>query len=130
MKDTTPNIKDKLNMKHTKQFKNRLFYNISSKILTKDEEHILALGLKFTIDSRQMTDNELLANIEEYYKTLCKKYDYINMLKYTIEESTQEDKQLQEYIKHLNRKVKELYANDRINIITESTQNTNNVITP
>ena len=73
-----------------------------------------------------MTDNDLLTNIEEYHKTLCKKYDSINMLKYTIEDSTHENKQLQEYIKHLNRKVKELYANDRINIITESTQNTNN----
>ena len=80
---------------NTRQFKNRLFYNISSKILTKDEEHILALGLNFTIDNRQMTDNDLLTNIEEYHKTLCRKYDSINMLKYTIEDSTHENKQLQ-----------------------------------
>ena len=86
---------------NTKHFKNRLFYNISSKILTKDEEHILALGLNFTIDNRQMTDNELLTNIDEYHKTLCKKYDSINMLKHTTEDTTHETKQPQEYIKTL-----------------------------
>jgi hypothetical protein len=75
-----------------------VFYNISSKILTKHEEHKLALGLKFTIDNHQMTDIELLISIEEYHKTLCKKYDAINMLKHTTEETTQETKQIQEYI--------------------------------
>ena len=34
-------------------FTNRLFYNISSKKLTKHEEHLLALGLKFTIDNHR-----------------------------------------------------------------------------
>ena len=111
---------------NTKHFTNKLFYNISSKVLTKHEEQILALGLKFTIDNHQMTDEDLLTNIDEYHKTLCKKYDSMNMLKHTTEDATQEIKQLQEYIKHLNIKVKELYRNDKTNIITDSTHNRNN----
>jgi hypothetical protein len=71
-------------------------------------------------------DRELLISIEEYHKTLCKKYDAINMLKHTTEENTQETKQIREYIKHLNLKGNELYGRDKINLITDSTHNTNN----
>ena len=68
MKDTTPDITDRSNMKHIKiklltTTQNILRTGYSTifrqKILTKDEEHILAPGLNFTIDNRQMTDNEL-----------------------------------------------------------------------
>ena len=52
-----------------------------------------------------MTDNELLTNIDEYHKTLCKKYDSSNMLKHTTEDTTHETKQPREYIKHLNLKI-------------------------
>ena len=49
-----------------------------------------------------MTDDELLTTIDEYHKTLCKRYDSMNVLQHTTEDATQEIKQLQEYIKHLN----------------------------
>jgi hypothetical protein len=48
------------------------------------------------------------------------------MLKHSTEDTSHETKQLQEYIKHLNLKIKDLYVNDRINRITDSTQNINN----
>jgi hypothetical protein len=73
-----------------------------------------------------MADEDLLTNIDEYHKTLCKKYDSMNMLKHTTEDATQEIKQLQEYIKHINIKVKELYRNDKTNTVTDSTHNRNN----
>jgi hypothetical protein len=84
----------------TNLFTNRLFYNISSKSLTKHEEHLLALGLKFTIDDHQTTDKEVIVLIEEYHKRLCAKYDTVNMLKHTTEVPNPEIEKLKGYIKH------------------------------
>ena len=86
-----------------------MFYNISSKQLTKQEEQLLALGLKFTTDDHQATDTELFTQIDDYHTRLCKKYDSINMLKTTTEEPTLEVKRITGYIKQLNYKVRELY---------------------
>ena len=51
----------------TNLFTNRLFYNISSKQLTKQEKQLLALGLKFTPDDHQATDTELFTQIDDYH---------------------------------------------------------------
>ena len=107
----------------TNLFTNRLFYNISSKQLTQHEEHLLALGLKFTIDNHQATDNELLAYIEEYHRRLCVKYDTVNILKHTTEEPTQEIQLIKGYVKHLKYKIQDLYKNEDIRLInTDITQ--------
>ena len=95
-----------------------MFYNISSKQLTKQEEQLLALGLKFTLDDHQSTDTELFTQIEDYHTRLCKKYDSINMLKNTTEEPTPEIKRIAEYVKHLNYKIRELYGNKELEILT------------
>ena len=102
----------------TNLFTNRLFYNISSKQLTKQEEQLLALGLKFTLDDHQATDNELLTQIKDYHNRLCRKYDSINMLKATTEEPTPELKRIAGYVKHLNYKVRELYGNKELETLT------------
>ena len=88
-----------------------MFYNISSKQLTKQEEQLLALGIKFTLDDHQATDTELFTQIEDYHTRLCRKYDSINMLKTTTEEPTPELKRIAGYVKHLNYKVRDIYGN-------------------
>jgi len=72
----------------TNLFTNRLFYNISSKKLSKHEENLLALGLKFTIDNHQTTDAEFMLQIDEYHKYLCMKYDTLKYAK-TYERRTE-----------------------------------------
>ena len=99
-------------------FMNRLFYNISSKQLTKREEQLLALGLKFTPDDHQATDTELLTQIEDYHTRLCRKYDSTNMLKPTTEEPTLEVKRITGYVKLLNYKVRELYSKKELETLT------------
>ena len=58
-------------------------------------------------------------------------------MKFSVHENTLKEKNetkivkkksfpLQEYIKHINIKVKELYRNDKTNIVTDSTHNRNN----
>jgi hypothetical protein len=84
----------------TNLFTNRLFYNISSKILTKHEEHLLALGLKFTIDNHQTTDDKFMIQIEEYHKSICMTYDTVNMLRHTREEPNPETKRIQGCVKN------------------------------
>ena len=107
----------------TNLFTNRLFYNISSKTLTRHEEHLLALGLKFTLDTHQTTDKDLLKCMDEYHKRLCMRYDTVNMLKYTTEEPNLETKRIKEYVKHLQQKVKELYKQVELNeLINETPQ--------
>ena len=95
-----------------------MFYNISYKQLTKQEEQLLALGLKFTLDDHQATDTELLTQIDDYHTRLCRKYDSINMLKTTTEEPTLEVKRITGYIKQLNYKVRELYGNKELETLT------------
>jgi hypothetical protein len=104
----------------TNLFTNRLFYNISSKQLTKQEEQLLALGLKFTPDDHQATDTELFTQIDEYHTRLCRKYDSINMLKTTTEEPTLEVKRITGYIKQLNYKIRELYSKQELKTLTSN----------
>ena len=105
----------------TNLFTNRLFYNISSKKLTKHEEHLLALGLKFTIDNHQTTDIELLIYLEEYHKHICTKYDIVNMLRHTTDESTSVIQRLKEYTNHIHRKIKDSYKNTDLRIVPTET---------
>jgi hypothetical protein len=110
-------MKTKLNM-ITNLFTNRLFYNISSKQLTQHEEHLLALGLKFTIDNHQATDTELLAYVEDYHIRLCAKYDTVNILKHTTEEPNQEIQRIKGYVKHLKYKIQDLCKNEELRLIS------------
>jgi hypothetical protein len=105
----------------TNLFTNRFFYNISSKKLTKHDEHLLALGLKFIIDDHQTTETEFIIHMDEYHKRLYEKYDTTNMLRHTTEEPNPEIQRLKEYIKHLHLTVKDLYGKAVLGILTNET---------
>jgi hypothetical protein len=63
----------------TKNFTNRLFHNISSYTLTPQEENVLALGLKFSIDDWYLNETYYLNQLDEYTNNLNKQYNSINL---------------------------------------------------
>ena len=92
----------------TKNFTNRLFHNISSYKLTPQEESLLALGLKFSIDDWYLNETYYINQLDEYKYNLNKKYNSINLSKQTSSIPLQY-KEIHECTKNLQTKLLQLY---------------------